>query len=221
VVVGGQTEVEVANPLVHPSSKIFITFTTPVIGTWYLAHKEDGKFVVALGAPQTFDATFDYFILGTEESATSTPPVSVVVPPVLPPLTGSSTPPTASSTPPTASSTPPITSTSTPPLTTSTSTPPVADTTPPVVVLNGLAVVPLTVGDMWLDPGATATDDTDGDLTNYINVSGTVDMTTPGIYTVSYSATDAAGNMAGVSRAVSVVAAPVTATSTTATSTGP
>jgi hypothetical protein len=66
----------------------------------------------------------------------------------------------------------------------------------------------LTVGDTFTDPGATATDDVDGDLTNHINVSGTVDTATAGDYTLTYSATDAAGNTGNVTRTVTVVAPP-------------
>ena len=116
------------------------------------------------------------------------------------------------------------TSTST---TTASSTPP-ADTTAPVVTLSGDAAVQLAVGDTFTDPGATAIDDTDGDLTASIAVAGTVDTATAGSYPLTYTATDAAGNSGSASRTVTVVA-PVsdTASSTssssdsTATSTTP
>ena len=96
--------------------------------------------------------------------------------------------------------------------TTATSTPP-ADTTPPVVTLNGSATMSLTQGGTFTDPGATALDNVDGDLTSKIVETGTVDAATIGSYTLTYSATDAAGNMGTASRAVTVVA------STTATTT--
>jgi hypothetical protein len=106
---------------------------------------------------------------------------------------------TATSTPPTGGSTgggsvpPPATST------------PPGDTTAPVVTLVGDAAMQLTVADTFADPGATATDDVDGDLTNHINVSGTVDTTTAGVYTLTYSATDAAGTTGSISRTVTVI----------------
>jgi hypothetical protein len=58
----------------------------------------------------------------------------------------------------------------------------------------------------YVDPGATAQDDVDGDLTAAINtdVSG-VDVFTTGTYTVNYSVTDAAGNTATAQRTVSVI----------------
>ena len=61
---------------------------------------------------------------------------------------------------------------------TGTTTPPSSDTTGPVVTLNGAAALELTVGAPSTDPGATATDDVDGDLTSNLNVSGTVDTAT-------------------------------------------
>jgi hypothetical protein len=91
---------------------------------------------------------------------------------------------------------------------TGTTTPPVsADTTAPVVSLAGSAAMQLTVGDTFTDPGATATDDTDGTITSSVVVSGAVDTATEGLYTLTYTATDAAGNTGSVSRVVTVVAA--------------
>jgi hypothetical protein len=92
------------------------------------------------------------------------------------------------------------------------------DTNPPTITLNGSAAIQLTVGDTFTDPGATALDDVDGDLTAKIVVSGSVDTSTPGMYTLTYSVSDAAGNNAQVSRVVTVVAAS-SSSSTTATST--
>ncbi len=79
-----------------------------------------------------------------------------------------------------------------------------SDTTAPVVTLVGDAAIQLTVGDAFTDSGATATDDVDGALTPV--VTGSVDTTTAGSYTLTYTATDAAGNSANVSRLVTVVA---------------
>ena len=78
------------------------------------------------------------------------------------------------------------------------------DTTPPVITLNGSSTIQLTVGDSWTDPGATATDETDGDLTSSITVSGTVVTSTVGTYTLIYSVADAASNTASTTRVVIV-----------------
>ncbi len=88
-----------------------------------------------------------------------------------------------------------------------------SDTTPPVVTLSGAASVQIVVGGIFIDSGATATDNVDS--TVVVNTAGTVDTLTAGLYTLTYSATDAAGNVASVSRVVTVAAAASgTATST-------
>lgn len=88
-------------------------------------------------------------------------------------------------------------------------TPPAtADTTAPVITLAGDAVMELTVGDTYTDPGFSASDDTDGDLTNSVVVAGdTVDTNAAGQYIVTYNVSDAAGNTASeVTRTVNVSA---------------
>ncbi|MCX6788062.1 MAG: DUF5011 domain-containing protein [Candidatus Kaiserbacteria bacterium] len=96
---------------------------------------------------------------------------------------------------------------------TATSTPSSTDTTAPVVTLTGAAAMQITVGDAFTDPGATAADDVDGSLTANIVVTGAVDTATAGLYTLTYTATDAAGNHGSVSRVVTV-AAPAASTTT-------
>jgi len=82
-----------------------------------------------------------------------------------------------------------------------------ADTTPPSISLNGDTIINISVGDNWTDPGATATDDIDGDLTNSIAVSGSVDASTVGTYTLTYTVADAASNVASATRTVIVTEA--------------
>ncbi|MBO6588509.1 MAG: carbohydrate binding domain-containing protein [Muricauda sp.] len=84
----------------------------------------------------------------------------------------------------------------------------VEDTTPPVITLNGDATVDLNVGDSYTEAGATATDDTDGDISGNIVVGGdTVDTSVAGTYIVTYNVSDAAGNAATeVTRTVNVIA---------------
>ncbi|GHU07903.1 hypothetical protein FACS189431_3220 [Alphaproteobacteria bacterium] len=86
--------------------------------------------------------------------------------------------------------------------------PPLPDTTAPVISLNGATTVNLTVGDFWTDPGATVTDNVDPMVA--VVVSGTVDLSAAGTYTLTYDATDAAGNPAiSVTRTIIVNTAPV------------
>ncbi len=87
----------------------------------------------------------------------------------------------------------------------------VADTTPPVITLVGDAVVEVIEGGTYTESGATAIDDTDGDISFDIVVdSSTVDTTVVGSYTVTYNVQDNAGNDAvEVTRTVNVVVAPM------------
>ncbi len=78
------------------------------------------------------------------------------------------------------------------------------DTTAPVITLLGSNPMTLTVNTAFVDPGATALDNHDGNITSSITVTGTVDVTTPGSYTRTYSVTDAAGNTGTAQRTVTV-----------------
>lgn len=83
----------------------------------------------------------------------------------------------------------------------------VADTTAPVITLLGNASVKIEQGSVYTDAGATAADDTDGDITSSIHVAGTVNTAVLGDYTLAYHVSDAAGNAAAeVTRIVHVVA---------------
>lgn len=72
----------------------------------------------------------------------------------------------------------------------------VVDSEPPVITLIGANPAKRTVGRTYSDPGATAFDDVDGDLTSTIAVESTVDTSTVGEYTVTYRVSDASGNAA-------------------------
>lgn len=67
------------------------------------------------------------------------------------------------------------------------------DTTKPVITLLGMNPISLTVGDTFTDPGATANDNVDGNITIGIVVGGdTVDTDTAGTYIVTYDVSDSA-----------------------------
>ena len=71
------------------------------------------------------------------------------------------------------------------------------DINPPVITLIGSDTINLSVGDAYVEEGATATDDVDGDLSGAIVIdSSTVDTTTPETYEVTYDVSDSAGNAA-------------------------
>ncbi|WP_299115474.1 immunoglobulin-like domain-containing protein [uncultured Winogradskyella sp.] len=80
----------------------------------------------------------------------------------------------------------------------------IADTTAPVITLNGSSTVSLDLGQIYTELGATATDNVDGDLTSSIVTTGTVNTSIAGMYTVTYSVSDAAGNNASATRTVTV-----------------
>ena len=86
---------------------------------------------------------------------------------------------------------------------------PVKDTVPPVITLKGNASMELTEGDTYKEPGYTAIDDVDGDITHLVAITGTVQTAFAGKYTLTYTAIDKAGNTAKATRTVVVKAAPV------------
>lgn len=85
---------------------------------------------------------------------------------------------------------------------------PVIDTAAPVITLNGSDPVTLELNiDTYIEEGATATDDIDGDISASIVIGGdTVDESALGTYVVTYDVSDSAGNNATqVTRTVNVV----------------
>ncbi len=85
-----------------------------------------------------------------------------------------------------------------------------ADTTPPILILNGLPTVSLRVGDSYVDAGASATDNLEGDVTDRIVTDNPVVTSQAGTYTVTYTVRDLAGNSASSTRTVIVIAPDVT-----------
>ena len=79
------------------------------------------------------------------------------------------------------------------------------DGTAPVIQLIGDSEITINVGDSFTDPGATAMDDIDGDISANIVVTGTVNINVPGTYTIVYSVEDSSGNTSSVERIVNVV----------------
>lgn len=75
----------------------------------------------------------------------------------------------------------------------------------PVITLQGESNMSLPLNGIFNDPGASASDAEDGDLSGQIQVVGAVDTATPGNYTLIYGVVDSAGNQAvPVSRLVRV-----------------
>ena len=64
----------------------------------------------------------------------------------------------------------------------------------PLLTLIGEDRMDISTGDKFDDPGATAVDDIDGEVT--VQREGTVDVNTPGFYSLTYFANDSSGNAA-------------------------
>jgi len=70
------------------------------------------------------------------------------------------------------------------------------DTAAPTITLKGTSSMSIVFNDSFTEPGYTATDEKDGDLTSKVTVSGTVNNVLAGDYTLTYKVSDAAGNAA-------------------------
>ena len=81
----------------------------------------------------------------------------------------------------------------------------VVDKVAPVITLNGNENVYISTGTAFEDPGCTAFDEIDGDISSKVQVSSDLDINKAGVYHISYVATDAAGNAVRERRTVNVV----------------
>ena len=81
----------------------------------------------------------------------------------------------------------------------------VTDAVAPTVALEGDSTVTLECGTPYIEPGVSAFDICDGDLTSAVTVSGSVNTRVSGTYTLTYSARDAAGHVGDATRTVKVV----------------
>jgi PKD repeat protein len=81
------------------------------------------------------------------------------------------------------------------------------DATKPVITLNGDDTVYIEQGYTYIDPGATAADNLDGNLTSKVKTSSSpkFDNMTPATYAFKYNVTDAAGNQADEVRRIVIV----------------
>lgn len=76
------------------------------------------------------------------------------------------------------------------------------DDVPPVITLNGSSAITLALGQAWVEPGATANDNVNGTVA--VVITGSVNTAVAGAYTLTYTATDAAGNADVLYRVVTV-----------------
>ena len=78
----------------------------------------------------------------------------------------------------------------------------VVDTQPPKISLVGEATITLPIGAVYQEPGWSAWDNYNGDLTDAVAITGSVDSSVPGVYTLGYSVEDSTGNVDRVKRTV-------------------
>ena len=77
----------------------------------------------------------------------------------------------------------------------------------PVISLIGSSTIDVQVGEIFTDPGATAYDDEDGDISSFIFITGGVNTSVVGTNTITYSVSDFDGNTISIKRTVNVRAA--------------
>lgn len=77
-------------------------------------------------------------------------------------------------------------------------------TTPPTITLYGSKTIIINVGEMYNDPGYSATDSLGGNITSSVRVSSNLNISNPGTYYVTYQVTDNYGNKVSTSRTIIV-----------------
>lgn len=82
----------------------------------------------------------------------------------------------------------------------------VKELTPPELTLSGGSRIFVKLGDSYSEPGYSATDNADGDLTSKVVVNGSVDTSKIGSYTITYTSTDSSNNVSTQKRTVYVYA---------------
>lgn len=80
------------------------------------------------------------------------------------------------------------------------------DMVPPVLTLTGSKEITIKAGSSYSEPGYTAIDEEDGNLTDKVKVEGAVDIYCSGVYTIKYTVADKYGNMSEDTRTVTVEA---------------
>ena len=82
------------------------------------------------------------------------------------------------------------------------------DPIPPTLTLHGDSAPVLRIGTAYEEPGFSAVDNLDGEITDRVEVSGAVDRWRAGTYSIHYAVTDSYGNRAEAERTVTVEKAP-------------
>lgn len=81
----------------------------------------------------------------------------------------------------------------------------IVDKTPPVIKLKGKETVSVYLHEDYKEPGFTASDNFDGDLTKDVKSENNIDKEKLGTYEVTYSVSDSSGNTASKKRVVKYI----------------
>lgn len=80
----------------------------------------------------------------------------------------------------------------------------VVDVSPPVISLVGDNTIYLKLGESYTDPGFSASDNYDGDLTANVTSTNNIDTSKIGVYNINYSVTDSSNNTGTATRKIYV-----------------
>lgn len=76
------------------------------------------------------------------------------------------------------------------------------DVIPPVITLTGETEISVDIGSAFVEPGFSAVDECDGNISQNVVTEGVVDCFANGVYTIIYRVTDSAGNVGEATRKV-------------------
>ena len=79
----------------------------------------------------------------------------------------------------------------------------------PTITLQGSSVITVYQNELYQEPGYQAYDNCDGDLTNQVKVSGTVNTAVLGTYELTYTVSDRAGHLKEETRVIRVTPKPI------------
>lgn len=91
------------------------------------------------------------------------------------------------------------------------------DKTLPTITLKGSTNQTIYLGNTWKEPGYTAYDNCDNDITNNVVSSGVVNSNKLGSYKITYTVKDLSGNQTTITRTVKVISKPSNPSSQTPT----
>ena len=90
----------------------------------------------------------------------------------------------------------------------------------PTITLKGNKSITLYLGNTWTDPGYTATDNCDNDITSSVVKTGSVNSNKLGTYKITYTVKDSSGNQTVEERTVKVTSRPINNTSSSSANKG-